>query len=221
MLLLNLILACLPLLANQAAPNAPSVKKPSSSAAPKPRAKPQSKVSSYAIDVPGSKISFVVKTRLMRVDAVFASWTGKLSMDPAKLNTLALALNVAAPSIDSGSGLKNNEIKGKNFFDVEEFPKITLVSTKVTAAGPGQCQAKASFTLRGITKGVTIPLTVQLDGNGQGAVKGEYNIDRKDYGITHNTFMNPIEDTVVISLDLKIQGKAPAAKTGSPSPSKP
>ena len=53
MLILSLILTCLPLLANQAPPNAPSVKKPSTSSAPKPSAKPQSKVSSYRIDVAG------------------------------------------------------------------------------------------------------------------------------------------------------------------------
>jgi polyisoprenoid-binding protein YceI len=221
MVILSMILAGSSLLANQAPPNAPSVKKPSSSSAPKPSAKPQSKVSSYSMDVPGSKIGFVVKTRLMTIDAVFSSWTGKLSMDSTKLNTLSLTLNVDSTSIDTGSGLKNDEIKGKNFFDVEKFPKIKLISNKATAAGPGQCQVQANFTLRGITKSVTIPLTVQLDGNGQGTVKGEYSIDRKDYGITHNMFLNPIEDTVVISLDLKIQGKTSAARTGSQSPSKP
>ena len=133
-------------------------------------------------------------------------------MDPAKLNTLSLTLNVSSTSIDTGSGLKDKEVKGKNFFDVEKFPKIKLISSKATSTGPGQCQVQANFTLRGITKSVTIPLTVELDGNGQGTVKGEYSIDRKDYGITHNEFMNPIEDTVVIGIDLKIHGTKPATK---------
>ena len=154
----------------------------------------------------------------MTIDAVFSSWTGKLSMDPTKLNTLSLTINVDSTSIDTGSGLKNDEIKGKNFFDVEKFPKIKLISNKATAAGPGQCQVQANFTLRGITKSVTIPLAVQLGGNGQGTVKGEYSIDRKDYGITHNMFMNPIEDTVVISLDLKIMGKSFGIKNWQPKP---
>ena len=106
MLIFSMILAGSSLLANQAPPNTPPVKQPSSTSASKPSAKPQAKVSSYAIDVPGSKIGFVVKTRLMTIDAVFTSWTGKLSMDPSKLNTLSLALNVASTSIDTGSGLK-------------------------------------------------------------------------------------------------------------------
>ncbi len=221
LILLSMILDCFPLLANQAPPNATSVNKPSSQSAPKPKAKPQSKVSSYSIDVPGSKVGFVVKTRLMTVDAVFSSWAGKLSMNPTQLNTLALTLNVDSTSINTGSGFKDNEIKGKKFFDVEKFPKIKLVSNKAAAAGSGQCQVQANFTLRGITKSVTIPLVVQLDGKGQGTLKGEYTIDRKDYGITHNMFMNPIEDNVVISLDLKIQGRTTVAKAGSQSTSKP
>ena len=221
MVILSMILAGSSLLAIQTPPNAPSVNKPSSPSVRKPSAKPQSKVSSYSIDVPGSKIGFVVKTRLMAIDTVFSSWTGKLSMDPTQLKTLSLALNVLSTSIDTGSRLKNDEIKGKNFFYVEEYPRIKLISNKATAAGPGQCQVQANFTLRGITKSVTIPLAVQLDGNGQGTVKGEYTIDRKDYGITHNMFMNPIEDNVVISLDLKIQGRTPVAKAGSQNPSKP
>lgn len=212
MLILSIIFTCSSLLANQALPNAPSINKPSSQPTPKSSTKPQAKVRSYSIDVAGSKIGFVVKTRLMEVDAVFTSWTGKLSMNPTKLNTLSLTLNVLSTSIDAGSGLKDKEIKGKNFFDVEKYPKIKLVSKQVTSAGSGQCQTQASFTLRGITKTVTIPLTVQMDGSGQGTLKGEYTIDRKDYGITHNMFMNPIQDNVVISLDLKIQGTTRGTK---------
>ena len=132
-----------------------------------------------------------------------------------------MTLNVDSTSIDTGSGIKDKEIKGKKFFDVEDFPKIKLISSKGTVTGPGQCQVQANFTLRGITKSVTIPLTVQVDRSGQGTLKGEYTIDRKDYGITHNMFMNPIEDNVVVSLDLKIQGKTSAANTSSPSGSKP
>jgi polyisoprenoid-binding protein YceI len=216
MLMFGMILTCLSLLANQAPAKASSVNKPSSQSAPKPSRKPQAKVRSYSIDVPGSKIGFVVKTRFKTLNAVFTSWTGNLSMAPAKLNTLAMTLNVVSPSIDTGSGFEDKEIKGKNFFDVEKFPKIKLVSKQVTATGPGQCQVQANFTLRGITKSVTIPLTVQLDGNGQGTLKGEYNIDRLDYGITHNMFMNPIEDMVKVSLDLKIQQKPAAASAATP-----
>ena len=167
MLILSLILVGSSLLANQAPSNTPRVKKPSPKQVSKPSAKPQTKVRSFAIDVPGSRIGFVVKSRLMTVDTIFTSWTGKLSMDPANLTRLSLTLNVASTSIDTGSGLKDKEIKGKNFFDVEKYPKIKLVSKQVTSGGPRTVPSAGQFHIKDITKTVTIPLTVQVNGSGR------------------------------------------------------
>jgi len=41
-----------------------------------------------------------------------------------------LDIEIQADSVNTGSGLKNNKLKSKDFFDVKDFPTITFKSRK-------------------------------------------------------------------------------------------
>jgi polyisoprenoid-binding protein YceI len=47
-----------------------------------------------------------------------------------------LEIGIQADSVNTGSGLKNNKLKSKDFFDVKDSPTITFKSTKVVQTGP-------------------------------------------------------------------------------------
>jgi polyisoprenoid-binding protein YceI len=181
--------------------------KPSSKTSSKAGSKPSTQLLSYLIDKEESQAGFKVKTRLKNVDGVFGTWTANLKLDPTTFTTLAFDVTVQSASISTGSGIEDNEIKNKNFFAVEEYPVIKLVSRKIVPQDKNHGQMTADFTLRGITKGVLVPLILELDGKGSGSLKGEFEIDRKDFGITHNMTLVPIADTVNVYFDFKIQEK--------------
>jgi polyisoprenoid-binding protein YceI len=70
-----------------------------------------------------------------------------------------LDVQIQAASVNTGSDLKNNTLKGKDFFDVDQDPLITFHSTQVVQTGPETFDVPGTFTIRGVSKPETLHLT--------------------------------------------------------------
>jgi polyisoprenoid-binding protein YceI len=159
-----------------------------------------------------SKIQFYVSSSLSDINGVFKTWTGTLKIpNPSSVNGVALKLNIDANSMTTGSSIKDGVITGKDFFDVEQYPTITFVSTKVMATSdPTKYQIQGNFTLRGVTKPVTLDVTLNEEGTVQGVIHGDLAFDRRDFGMTKNIPFNKVADTVKVTLDIDVERSAPS-----------
>jgi len=103
--------------------------------------------------------------------------------------------------------MKNGKLKDKDFFDVQEYPTITFVSTKVEQTGPYTFQVTGDFTIRGASKPQTLSLTLDPSkkGSTSGEIKGTMFFDRKDYGMTHNIPFMKVADRIDVTADLKVK----------------
>jgi polyisoprenoid-binding protein YceI len=63
------------------------------------------------------------------------------------VSTGVLDIKIQADSVDTGSGMKNNKLKGKDFFDVKQNPYITFHSTKIAQTGPDTFEVDGDFTI--------------------------------------------------------------------------
>jgi len=97
-------------------------------------------------------------------------------------------------SVNTGSGMKNNKLKSKDFFDAKDSPMITFKSTKVVQTGPETFDLEGDFTIRGVTKTEKLTLTDNGKGSTSGSIDGTMAFDRKDYGM--NTFPSSRSPTV-------------------------
>jgi len=79
--------------------------------------------------------------------------------------------------------MKNNTLRGDDFFDAKDNPYITFRSTKVVQTGPDTFELNGNFTIRGVTKAEKLALTVFGRGTGSGEIKGTMAFDRKQYGM--------------------------------------
>jgi polyisoprenoid-binding protein YceI len=113
-----------------------------------------------------------------------------------------LDIKIQAATVDTGSGMKNGKLKGKDFFDVEENPLITFKSTKVIQTGPVTFDVPGTFTIRGVSKPETLTLTLSGKGTGSGEIKGTMAFDRKDYGMNSGIPFIKIADRVEVDIDL-------------------
>jgi polyisoprenoid-binding protein YceI len=202
-------------------PAATAGSKPSPKPAPKTAKKPVVHLKSYVVEREGSEIGFEVKTTLKDLKGTFGNWTANLKMDPAKLDTLSLVIVAQGASADTGLGLQDREIKGENFFWVEKYPQLMLVSKKIVTEGSNHLM-DADFTLRGCTHAVVIRLNLEVSGKA-GQAQGNFEFNRKDFGITHNIPLNKIHDMIRVHLNLKFHESpakgVTAAKAKSPSTS--
>jgi polyisoprenoid-binding protein YceI len=165
----------------------------------------------YGVEKAGSEIRFQVKSRLKIIDGVFENWNAQIDLDPTHLEALQLGVQAQSASIKTGNVLEETLIRGENFFAAEKHPEVSVVSKKISAEGAGRFRMEAELTLRGMTHPVVIPFALELDGEHKGQMRGEFEFNRKDFGITFNMALNPIEDLVKVVVTLKVRehGKEP------------
>ena len=149
-----------------------------------------------------SSVKFSVKASVA-INGTFDKWDAALTFTSTDVTTGVLDIKVQADSINTGSGMKNDKLKGKDFFDVKETPLIRFLSKKIVQTGPHTYDVQGDFTIRGVSKPETLTLTVSGEGTGSGEVKGTMAFNRKDYGMTENIPFVKIADTVEVTVDLK------------------
>jgi polyisoprenoid-binding protein YceI len=97
--------------------------------------------------------------------------------------------------------MKNNKLKGEDFFNVEQDPLIK--STKVVQTGPTTFDVPGTFPIRGLSKQETLTLTVSGKGTGSGGITGTMACYRKDYGMNSGIPFIKIADRVEVDIALK------------------
>jgi len=105
--------------------------------------------------------------------------------------------------VNTGSGMKDGKLKGKDFFDVKKNPLITFHSTKVVETGPDTVEFDGDFTIRGVTKHEKLTFAISGKGTGSGTIKGIMAFDRKEYGMNSGIPFIKIADRVEVTVDLK------------------
>jgi len=149
-----------------------------------------------------SSIRFHVKASVA-IDGTFDKWDAKATMTSPDVETGVLDIKIQAASVNTGSGMKDGKLKGKNFFDAEHDPLITFHSTKIVQTGPNTLDYVGDFTIRGVTKPEKLTFTLSGKGTGSGEIKGTMAFDRKDYGMNSGIPFMKIADRVEVTVDLK------------------
>jgi polyisoprenoid-binding protein YceI len=150
---------------------------------------------------PQSTIKFNVKASVA-IAGTFDKWDATLTFTSPDVTTGVLDIKIQAASVNTGSGMKDGKLKGKDFFDAEHDPLITYKSTKIVQTGPNTFDVPGTFTIRGVSKPETLTLTVSGVGTGTGAIKGTMAFDRKDYGMNSGIPFIKIADRVEVDIDL-------------------
>jgi polyisoprenoid-binding protein YceI len=135
----------------------------------------------FVITPEQSTIKFYVKSSV-DIEGHFDKWDATLTFTSPKISTGVLDIKIQAATVNTGSGMKDDKLKSKDFFDVKQDPLITFHSTKIVRTSPGNYQVQGNFTIRGVTKPDTLTLTTDSEGKGVGEIKGTMAFDRKDYG---------------------------------------
>jgi polyisoprenoid-binding protein YceI len=162
----------------------------------------RAQVPTYEVTPEDSTIKFDVESSVP-IKGTFSQWTASMTFKSTDVTTGALDIKIQADSVDTGSGLKNGKLKGKDFFDAKRAPQITFVSTKVTQTGEDTFELEGDFTIRGVTKKEHLALKVNGRGTGSGFITGTMAFDRKDYGMNSNIPFIKIANRVEVNVDLK------------------
>jgi polyisoprenoid-binding protein YceI len=156
----------------------------------------------YEITPVESSVKFDVEASVA-IKGTFSKWDASLTFASPDVTTGVLDLKIQAATVDTGSGMKNGKLKGKDFFDVEHNPLITFHSTKIVQTGPNTFELEGDFAIRGVTKPEKLTLAVTGKGTGSGTITGTMAFDRKDYGMNKGIPFVTIANRVEVSVALK------------------
>jgi cytochrome b561 len=105
-----------------------------------------------------------------------------VSFDPAAAR---LDLTVDMHSFDTGDQQRNDTLGGNDFFDVAQYPQAHFSANHIDKTATGYA-ATGSLTVRGVTRGVTIPFTwrtANVQGHSVGYLSGQATLRRLDFGV--------------------------------------
>ncbi|MGC2001932.1 MAG: YceI family protein [Candidatus Acidiferrales bacterium] len=129
-------------------------------------------------------------------------WDSAITFTSPDVETGVLDVKIQADSVNTGSGMKDGKLKGKDFFDAKDNPLITFKSTKVEQTGPTTFDLLGDFTIRGVTKPEKLTFAVTGKGTGEGTITGTMAFDRKDYGMNSGIPFIKIADRVEVTVNL-------------------
>jgi polyisoprenoid-binding protein YceI len=129
-----------------------------------------------------SAVTFGFRQMGVPLDGKFNKFSAQLSFDPAQLAKAQARIDIDLASIDTGSAEGNEEVVGKKWFNVKDYPTASFVSTGIKALGGNRYQAFGKLSIKGRTQDVAAPVTFQSDGK-RGIFEGAFEIKRLDYAI--------------------------------------
>lgn len=93
---------------------------------------------------------------------------------------------IQATSINTGIPERDQHLRSKDFFNVEEYPTITFTSKNIIRIDDSRYEAKGTFRMHGVSKEITLPFQIMgYDGKSVG-VQIRTKLNRLDYGVGTN-----------------------------------
>lgn len=138
-------------------------------------------------------------------DGKFEKFEGWLALEDGKVEGGQVYVAIDMSTVKTDDEKLDDHLQSDDFFLVEEHPKASFVTTSIKAGGEGGAThtVEGNLEMRGETKSVTFPATIDESGENITA-KAEFSINRKDWGIAYDGKKDDlIRDDVVIKLDLK------------------
>ena len=172
---------------------------------------PQESTGSYSLDANHSYIGFrIMHMGLAEVPGRFKDLSGTINYDGADMTKYSVNFTAKVTSVDTGVERRDNHLRNKDFFEVETYPEMSFKSTKIEKKG-ANLLVTGDFTLKGVTKQVTIPFTINgMNKDDKGVKMGISaltTINRQDYNVKWgNKLPNgtlALSDTVKIDLQLE------------------
>ncbi len=163
----------------------------------------------YKIDTAGAHAFIQFKIKHLGYSWLygrFDEFEGRFNYDPKKPEASSVEVTINTASINSAHAERDKHLRGKDFLEVDKYPKATFKSTSFTPKGDGKAELKGTLTLHGVSREITIDVTEigggkdPWGGYRQG-FHGTTEFALKDFGIDYN--LGPASRTVQLILDVE------------------
>jgi len=166
----------------------------------------------YQIDRGHSEATFQVRHLITKVRGRFAEFDGTITFAPDTPTGASVVFTIQTKSIDTSQAQRDEHLRSGDFFNVEQFPLLTFISTSVVARGDHHYDVVGDLTIRDVSKTMTLPVTYLGGakdpwGADKVAFEAEITLNRKDFGLNWNAALETggflVGDEVKVSLSIQ------------------
>ncbi len=171
----------------------------------------------WEIDGVHSEVSFRIRHLVSQVRGSFRDFSVRVETNEANPAASQVSFTIQAASIDTGNADRDKHLRSADFFDVEKFPTITFVSSKIVPKGNNRFEVTGTLTMHGVAREITLPVEftgTMKDpmGNTKAGFETATTINRKDFGIVWNRALDSggfvLGDDVNVSISLQVKAVA-------------
>lgn len=165
----------------------------------------------WTVDAGHSNVTFSVRHLMVaKVRGRFTDFDGTITVAADALQSEVRAA-VRTASVATDDEGRDAHLRGADFFDSEQFPEMSLVSTGIAPKGDDYVLT-ADLTIKGVTRSVDFALEfdgVATDpwGNTKAGFTAETQINRKDWGLEWNVALETggvlVGEKVTITLEIE------------------
>ena len=136
-----------------------------------------------------STLNFTSRQMGVPVQGSFSKFTSRVAFDPAKPEAAKVEISIDLASIDAGSKDANDEVVGKQWFNVRMFPSASFASNAVKSLGSGRYEVSGPLTIKGKTAPVTATFQFKPEG-ANGVFDGGFTLKRIDFAIGEGPWLD-------------------------------
>ncbi|WP_080874156.1 YceI family protein [Oceanobacillus timonensis] len=169
----------------------------------------------WNLDTAHSEVGFSVKHMMIsKAKGTFDSFDAKINADAADLTDADIELTIDVASINTRNNDRDDHLRSADFFDVENYPKITFQATDIEKSG-NEYKVTGNLTIKETTKPVTLDVEFEgqskdpMSGSMVAGFSGSTSINRKEFGLTWNASLETggvlVGEDVKINFELELQ----------------
>ena len=178
---------------------------------------PTTLTGTYVIDPAHSRIGFSARHAMVtKVRGSFNEFDGTAYLDAENPANSRLQLTIKAASIDTRNPDRDAHLRSNDFFDMEQYPEITFVSTAVDQVDAENYRVTGDLTIKGVTRPVTVDVeytgaSVDPFQNQRIGFEGRATVNRKDWGVNWNAALEA--GGVLVSEKVTLEFEVSAIRT--------
>lgn len=165
-------------------------------------------MATWNVDVSHTNVGFTVRHMMVsKVRGNFSDIEGTIEGEPSDLENAKINFRVGINSVSTNNEDRDNHLRSADFFDAENHPNMTFVSTKITKTSDDEYDLTGDLTIKGVTKETTFKVEYLGEGTNPWGVKvagfeANTKISREEFGLTWNQALET--GGVLVGDDIKI-----------------
>lgn len=166
-----------------------------------------------------NNVQFRLDAPLEAITGTATGIAGAVTFDPANPGATQGRITLATSSLTVGNPVMGDHLRGGNWLDVAAHPEITFEALRLgnvrTQGNRTVAEITGRLTIKGISKEVTVPVTLTYLADKLGArlgddkIKGDllvlradFEVNRSDFGLQPGQMTDKVAETIRLSLSI-------------------